>query len=293
MQIDQNITPSEKSFSKILDNSFMVFAKDIFMLTPVPFHDKWKPALNELEVLYKRMVLENTKARSGIFLGQWKGTSIDDFIKEELKFEIHREYGKVSNPSYTLDKFKRVSGFACTLHLRKYKRITDYAIKFIMMKVFVSFFDRYYIVKYETDKKTGRKTAVKDIAYIGEKDFDITYNYLINANEHDLPGFDYKLDVLLLMRRNRKKYGIRKNTRPKMPNTLDELTFCLTGEEYGKMEQYEVISKYFGITERCARKWMKILEKKKEESRKNDFTNSGLFDEFEKEMRSKNATGTK
>ena len=57
MKIDDNITASEKSFAKTIDNSFMVFAKDIFMLTPVSFHDKWKPALNELEVLYKRMVI--------------------------------------------------------------------------------------------------------------------------------------------------------------------------------------------------------------------------------------------
>ena len=286
MKIDDNITASEKSFAKTLDNSFMVFAKDIFMLTPVSFHDKWKPALNELEVLYKRMVLDNPKARSGIFLGQWKGTSIDDFIKEGLKFEIHREDGKVSNPSYTLNKFKRVCGFACTLHLRKYKRITDYAIKFIMMRVFVSFFDRYYIVKYETDKKTGRKTAIKDIAYIGKTDMSGTYDYLVNVDEHDLDGYDYELDIMLVKQRamKKKKYGPKKNKRPKMPKTLEKLTECLTGEEEGKMEQYEIISKYFGVTVDCARRWMKILTDRENEARKSDFDNSGLFKRFEEEV---------
>lgn len=284
MKIDKSITASEKSFAKTLDNSFNVFAKDIFMLTPVSFHDKWKPALNELEVLYKRMVLENPKARSGIFLGQWKGTSIDDFIKDGLKFEIHREGGKVSNPSYTLNKFKRVCGFACTLHLRKYKRITDYAIKFIMMRVFLSYFDRYYIVKYELDEKTGRKTAVKDIAYIGETDMSGTYDYLVNVDEPDLDGYDYKLDIIRLMNKNKKKYGPKKNKRPKMPDTLDELTECLTGEEEGKMEQYDVIAGHFGISQVCARKWMKILTDRENESKKSDFDHSWLFKRFEEEV---------
>ena len=284
MRIEKIEDIKEKSFAKTIDNSFNVFVKDIFMLTPISFHDKWKTALNELEVLYKRMILENTKARSGIFLGQWKGTSIDDFIKEGLEFEIHREDGKVSNPSYTLNKFKRVCGFACTLHLRKYKRITDYAIKFIMMRVFVSFFDRYYIVKYEPDKKTGRKIAIKDIAYIGETDMSVTYDYLVNVDEHDLDGYDYELDIIRLMNKNKKKYGPKKNKRPKMPKTLYELTECLTGEEEGKMEQYEIISKHFGISQVCARKWMKILIDRENEARKSDFDNSGLFKRFEEEV---------
>jgi hypothetical protein len=275
MKIDKLEDINEKSLSKMVGLMFDRFIIDIPVYSISGLFEKWKPFIDKHEKYYKDIILQNQKARSGIFISQIKGTSIDDFVKNEFKYTVKRNKGrKRGNPNYTKEKYMKLCGFACILHLRKYGRITGYAIRHILMCVFLTYFDRELYLQLNNSK---------DIM----DDITETEKFIIETDEHDLPGYSYEVDKSVLFYRANKKNKTKKG-RPKMPNALNELTECLTGEESGKMEQYEVISNYFGISQVCARKWMKILTDRENELRKRYFSDSGIFKDLENEVNRQN-----
>lgn len=271
MKITELEDINEKALSKMVKMMFDRFLIDIPAYSIPGLYEKWKPLIDKHEKYFKENVLNNPKARSGIFISQIKGTTIDDFIKNEFNYTIKRNRGnKRNNPDYTKEKYLKVCAFACVLHLRKYGHITEYAIKHILICVFFSCFDRSFYIQ------------MNDPAIIKNEILE-TEKFILDNDEKDFPGYSYEVDRSILFYRANKKNKTKKG-RPKMPNTLDELTECLTGEEAGKMEQYNIIADYFGISQVCARKWMKILTDKENESRKYDFDHSGIFKRFDEEV---------
>lgn len=271
MKITELEDINEKALSKMVKMMFDRFLIDIPAYSIPGLYEKWKPLIDKHEKYFKEKVLNNPKARSGIFISQIKGTTIDDFIKNEFNYTIKRNRGnKRNNPDYTKEKYLKVCSFACVLHLRKYGHITEYAIKHILICVFFSCFDRNFYIQ------------MNDPAIIKDEILE-TEKFILYNDEKDFPGYSYEVDRSILFYRANKKNKTKKG-RPKMPKTLEELTECLTGEEAGKMEQYQIISNYFGVTADCARRWMKILTDKENEASKSDFDHSGLFKRFEEEV---------
>lgn len=233
---NEPITKNLKEQIKQLFDNFVIELNN-GTLHPVDLIKKYKPYFEEIDSTFKKFILNNEKARTGMFIKQCDGYRIQDYLLNEFKFARTR-----SNlfMSYTQDKLYQLTLFEISLLYRKHKFLYKFMIRYALYMVLTGYFRIY-----------DKDESIKDwkLAFDTET-LESVYQRLIKTDEHDLPDFDTDLDIAVIKNvdkiRESKKVNVPGLSKPTKP---EDITSLFEGredkDELTQTEKYKIAAEYW------------------------------------------------
>ncbi len=238
--------PITKNLKEQIDELFDNFVIELNKgtLHPVDLIKKYKPYFDEIDKQFKKHVLNNENARTGLFSKQCGSHKINDYLLNKFQFTRTRSNLYMS---YTQDKLYELTLFELSLLYRKHNFLYEFMIRYALYMVLTGYFRLYD----KDDSVKGWKLTFDPQTLYS------VYNRLVATDEHDIPDFDTDLDIAVVKNvdkiRESKRVEIPGVSKPKKPEDITDL--FKDREELTQTEKYKIASEYWHCSVRTMKKY--------------------------------------
>lgn len=230
-----------ESFNECIDN--FVKACNSKVWEPKTLLKTYKTAFKECEDSFKKNVLLDKSAKSGIVVGQFKGMVLDNFIKDKYNVVICKSNTCLG---YTAERLYELALYEVSILYHKYNKLYDFQIRYAIVWLLCN---RFNLINQAAEIfGSGYDTISYNV-----NDIEDVYTRILNTELAELACFTPDLqDTIIRVKNERPKIVIY----DKAPKTVEDLTE-LTKECETQKEKQEVIAKHYDVSKPTAKRWMK------------------------------------
>ena len=229
------------SDTEVIFNNFIKELKNN-TLHPVDLVKKYNPYFDNLNQQFKKHVLKNEKAKSGLFVSRYKNYAMADYLRDKFNFTKTR-----SNLFMRYEKQKLIdlTLFEITLLLRKYNYLYPFMIRYAIYRVLTQHF-----AIFEKTEEGWKLLIYPD-------DLNNVYARVIDTPEDELTGNDTELTKALFWKRAETQNTPKTKIVISEPKSAEDLTCLFDSSTLLKQkDKFKIIAEHYGVSTRTAERWM-------------------------------------
>ena len=240
----QNCIQTKKlsdAFNDVINNFITACHSKVW--EPKSLMKEYRTQFDQLEKMYKDTILENKRAKSGMFIWSSDGMDLDQYIKDTYNFTVTKT-NTVMN--YSADKLYDLSLYEVSMLYHKYNKLYEFQIRYAIVKILCN---RFNLINQAAELfGTGYDTISYNV-----NDIDDILTRILNTEVAQLACFTPTLlDSIVKVKNNRKKVVVV----TKKPTCKEDL-LVLIDDSMSQKEKKLKIATYYSCQQRTAQTYMK------------------------------------
>lgn len=240
-----NGNPILTKLNKLTEEVYNHFKTELYNknIHPIELIKKYNPVFDEIDFEFKKNILLNPKAKTGMFVRQCNKYGFHDYIVDKLGFSHTR--GHLYIP-YSRDYFLKLTLFEVFLLLNKYDFLYPFMIRFAMYKVLTGYFKFY------------SKTDQGQSLLLGLDDLTLIFDEILAYKKEDFEVYSGEMDLKIMKRKEDIKMKKESRIIPDLgrPESAEDLTMMFEGKGYlTQREKYKIVMEVYNVSERTAQNW--------------------------------------